>query len=60
MRVAARDTDGLLVPCSLAGGTIRLPDESEIRLLSFAELDGILAAFDPLSPHREPFWKVLR
>lgn len=59
-RVAARDTDGMLVPCSLEGGMVRLPDGTQIRSLSFDELDEVLAAFDPLAPHGQPFWKVLR
>jgi hypothetical protein len=32
--VANRDTDGFAVPCSPDGGSLRLPDETEVRVLS--------------------------
>ncbi len=50
--VAYRDTDSSLVPVSPEGGTL-----ADGRLaLSYAELEGVLRAFEPLSP--EPCWPV--
>lgn len=57
-RVAYRDTDSSILPASPAGGTLVLPDGSEVHEVSDAEVDRIVAAFDRLSPEAGwPVWK---
>ncbi len=49
-RVSYRDTDSSVVPSSPEGGTLALPDGSELRELSWGEVDELVAAFAPLAP----------
>jgi hypothetical protein len=60
--VAYRDTDSSIIPASSEGGTLVLADGSEIRLLSWAEVDEILSLFDPLRVFgaEVPVWKTER
>jgi hypothetical protein len=54
--VAYRDTDSSLVPASPRGGTLKLADGTAVRVLSWCEAAGVVAAFDRLSP--APWWPV--
>jgi hypothetical protein len=54
--VAYRDTDSSIVPATATGGTLTLPNGTTTHMLSWQELDDILAVFAPLSP--EPDWAV--
>ncbi len=54
--VAYRDTDSALVPSTPEGSNLDLTDGSRLRALSWAEVDEVLHAFDPLSP--APWWPV--
>jgi hypothetical protein len=54
--VAYRDTDSALIPSTPDGGKLDLLDGSSVRALSWAEVDEVLGAFDPLSP--APWWPV--
>jgi hypothetical protein len=60
--VAYRDTDSSIIPASRQGGSLVLPDGSTIRLLSWAEVDEILALFEPLRVFGTdvPVWKTER
>ena len=60
--VAYRDTDSSVIPASPEGGTLVLADGSEIRLLSWAEVDEIISLFDPLRAFGAdvPVWKTER
>jgi hypothetical protein len=54
--VAYAHSDSLIIPSSPTGGELALADGSPVRELSWAEVDAILGAFDPLSP--APDWPV--
>jgi hypothetical protein len=58
--VANRDTDGFAVPCSPDGGSLRLPDGTDIRVLSWAQLDDVLGTFDDLALFGPKFWSLDR
>ena len=60
--VSYRDTDSSIIPASREGGSLVLPDGSTIRLLSWAEVDEILAPFEPLRVFGVdvPVWKTKR
>jgi hypothetical protein len=54
--IAYRDTDSSLVPASPEGGVLQLADGTTARVLSWREVDEVVAAFDRLSP--DPSWPV--
>jgi hypothetical protein len=57
--VAYRDTDSSLIPAGPQAGQLTLADGTTVRSLSWAEIDGVLAAFARLSPEEGwPVWKV--
>lgn len=56
-RVAYRDTDGLMVPCSRNGGTLTAPNGSAIRAISEIELAEVLDSFKPLRDG-DDLWSV--
>lgn len=58
-RVVYRDTDSSIIPASPDGGTLQLPDGSTVHELSDAEVAGLVAAFDRMSPEPDawPTWK---
>jgi single-strand DNA-binding protein len=59
--VIYRDTDSSLILSSPDGGELVVADGSVVRLLSWAEVDEIMAKFAPLSPDPGwPVWKVER
>jgi hypothetical protein len=60
--VAYRDTDSTVIPSTPDGGMLDLADESRLRALSWAEVDEVCAAFEPLSPEPGawPVWKIDR
>jgi hypothetical protein len=60
--VAYRDTDSSIIPASSEGGTLVLGDGSSVRSLPWAEVDEVLALFDPLRVFGVdvPIWKTKR
>jgi hypothetical protein len=54
--IAYWDTDSIFILSSPEGGEIALPDGTTRRVLADAEVDGVLAMFESLSP--EPDWAV--
>ena len=60
--VAYRDTDSSVILSSPEDGSIDLADGSSVRLLSWAEVDDLLALFAPLGVFGEdiPVWKTER
>jgi len=59
--VAYRDTDSSIVPASPEGDSLPLPDGSTLRGLSWAQIDSIIEAFEPLALSPDwPVWTVER
>jgi len=59
--VSYRDTDSSIIPASPSGGVLGTVDGSEVRVLSWDQLDQVLATFAGLSPEASwPVWKVER
>ncbi|MDA8313065.1 MAG: hypothetical protein M0Z46_21105 [Actinomycetota bacterium] len=60
--VIARDTDGISVVASPAGGAVELRDGRTIRALSWPQVDDLLRPFDRLDPFGDgkPAWSVDR
>jgi hypothetical protein len=54
--VLYRDTDSSIIPATPQGGELVLVGDESFRCLSWAEVDAITAAFDPLRP--SPLWPV--
>jgi hypothetical protein len=55
------DTDALIIVASRAGGTVRMPDGSSIKALSWRQVQQIAERFDSLSPYnREIVRHLLR
>jgi hypothetical protein len=59
--VLYRDTDSSLIPATSCGGEAVFPRKVSPRCLSWAEIEGIIAAFAPLSPAPDwPVWSIKR
>jgi hypothetical protein len=60
--ILTRDTDGAAIVSAPTSGKIELPDGRIVKVLSWDEVDAILACFDALDPFGDgrPFWKVTR
>jgi hypothetical protein len=57
--VLYRDTDSSMVPSLPDGGSVVLPDGTQLPLLAWDQVDRIADAFAPLSPSPDwPLWKV--
>jgi hypothetical protein len=58
--IAYGDTDSAILPATPAGGALVLPDGSELRSLSWTQVEAITAAFERLSPSPDwPVWEVV-
>jgi hypothetical protein len=60
--VASRDTDGLLLVSSPAGGRIRLASGRQVEAIAWQDVERVLTRFDSLDPYGDGgrFWKVDR